>query len=68
MLEKGKELFEWITGGAYLYVCGDATYMAKDVEAALLQILQDHGEMDLITGRNYLKNMRKEKRYLRDIY
>ncbi len=68
MYEKGQELFEWISGGAFLYVCGDAANMAKDVELALQQLLQDHGKMDMATSRDYIKKMRQEKRYLRDVY
>lgn len=68
MLEKGNELFEWLDQGAYFYVCGDAHYMAKDVEAALLQIFQQHGHMDEQAAKHYLKKLRQEKRYLRDVY
>lgn len=68
MLEKGADLFRWLEEGAYLYVCGDAEHMAKDVEAALLAIIQQHGALDLQEARNYLKRLRNEKRYLRDVY
>lgn len=68
MLENGKDLFHWLENGAYLYVCGDAQYMAKDVESALHQILQEHGAMDLQLARDYVKGLRKQKRYLRDVY
>jgi len=68
MLEMGQELFDWLIGGAFLYVCGDAARMAKDVEATLQQILQEHGQMDPLTSREYIKRMRQEKRYLRDVY
>ena len=68
MLEKGQELYEWLIGGAFLYVCGDAARMAKDVEATLQQILQEYGKMDAVTSREYIKKMRQDKRYLRDVY
>jgi sulfite reductase (NADPH) flavoprotein alpha-component len=68
MQEHGEELFRWLESGAYFYVCGDAHYMAKDVEAALLQIIQHHGKMDEPASKLYLKKLRTEKRYLRDVY
>lgn len=68
MLEKGAELFSWLQEGAYLYVCGDAKRMAKDVEAALLKIIEQHGHMSEGLAKDYLKALRSEKRYLRDVY
>lgn len=68
MFEAGEELFQWLEGGAFVYVCGDAAYMAKDVEAALHQIVQEYGRKDLIESREYIKKLRKDKRYLRDVY
>ena len=46
MREHGAELFSWLAEGAHFYVCGDATYMAKDVDAALHEIVARHGGMD----------------------
>lgn len=68
MLEQGFELFRWLEGGAHLYVCGDAHRMAKDVETSLLRIIQEHGSRDEGEAKNYLKRLRSEKRYLRDVY
>lgn len=68
MLENGAELYKWIEAGACLYVCGDAQHMAKDVEAALLQIIGVHGNHDELAAKQYLKRLRAEKRYLRDVY
>lgn len=68
MLEHAEELFRWIDEGAYLYVCGDAHRMAKDVEATLLQILQQEGRMTDEQAKLYLKQLRQSKRYLRDVY
>lgn len=68
MLEQGEELFRWIERGAYLFVCGDAKRMAKDVENTLLDIIQTHGKMDEQGAKQYLKSLRAEKRYLRDVY
>jgi sulfite reductase (NADPH) flavoprotein alpha-component len=68
MLEKGAEIFAWLEKGAYFYVCGDAKKMAKDVEAALLYIIQTHGKMTEEEAKRYLKKLRLDKRYLRDVY
>lgn len=68
MLEESRTLFSWLEEGAYFYVCGDASRMAKDVEAALLQIIEKEGCLSVAEARSYLKRLRSEKRYLRDVY
>lgn len=68
MWESGEELFRWLEEGAYLYVCGDAKRMAKDVENMLQNIVQDYGKKDLQEAREYIKHLRQQKRYLRDVY
>ena len=68
MMENGREFYEWICNGAMLYVCGDASKMAKDVENTLSELLQIHGKMDLPESLSYIKEMRKSKRFLRDVY
>lgn len=68
MLENGKELFAWLEEGAILYVCGDAQSMAKDVEYALYHIIKEHGSIDDEAVKAYIKRLRSEKRYLRDVY
>lgn len=68
MEEEAKDLFDWIENGAYLYVCGDAKQMAKDVEKTLLEILEKQGNLDEKGAKEYLKKLRHEKRYLRDVY
>lgn len=68
MLEKAQQLWQWIEEGAILYVCGDAARMAKDVDATLLAIAMQEGELDLSGARAFIKQLRKEKRYLRDVY
>lgn len=68
MKEKGKELFEWIEAGAYIYVCGDEKYMEKDVQSTLLQIIQEEGKLSSEEAEDYLNQLRKQKRYQRDVY
>lgn len=66
--EKGREIYEWMMDGSYFYVCGDAKYMAKDVEQALKEIFCEHGNMSEEDAKEFVKTLRKEKRYLRDVY
>lgn len=68
MLEHGNEIYQWILEGAVIYVCGDAQRMAKDVDAALHSIIEKHGGMDNEAARKFVKKLRADKRYLRDIY
>jgi sulfite reductase (NADPH) flavoprotein alpha-component len=67
MKENSAELREWIKGGAHFYVCGDAKRMAKDVDLALHEVLADGG-MSTTEVADYIKIMKKEKRYQRDVY
>lgn len=68
MLEKAAELWAWIEKGAYFFVCGDAKRMAKDVDAALHQVIAQEGKMSESDAAAYVKAMKKEKRYQRDVY
>jgi sulfite reductase (NADPH) flavoprotein alpha-component len=68
MLEQAAALWDWLEEGAYFYVCGDASRMAKDVEAALLQIIQSCGGKSPEEAADYLSSLRTQKRYLRDVY
>jgi sulfite reductase (NADPH) flavoprotein alpha-component len=68
MPERAKELYEWLERGAFFYVCGDATRMAKDVETALLDVIAKGSNGTLDHAAEYLANMKKQKRYQRDVY
>ncbi len=68
MRENAAELWSWIADGAYFYVCGDASRMAKDVHQALIDIASEHGGMGEADAVAYVKQMQKEKRYGRDVY
>lgn len=68
MQENAKELFHWLERGAYFYVCGDATRMAKDVETALLDVIARGSNGTLEHATEYLAAMKKQKRYQRDVY
>ena len=60
MEENGPELWNWLARGAYLYVCGDADPMAKEVERTLLQIFETHGGLSSDESKLFLKTLRKE--------
>jgi len=68
MQEQSAELFRWLERGAYFYVCGDATRMAKDVETALLDVIAKGSNGTLEHAAEYLAAMKKQKRYQRDVY
>lgn len=68
MLEKSKEFYQWLQDGASVYVCGDEKNMAKDVQETILTILQQEGNLSKEEAENYLAEMRKQKRYQRDVY
>jgi sulfite reductase (NADPH) flavoprotein alpha-component len=68
MLEHSKELFSWLQEGAAVYVCGDKNSMAKDVQTTLLQIIENEGGMSSEKAEEYLADMKKQKRYQRDVY
>lgn len=68
MLEQGAELWRWLDDGAHFYVCGDATRMAKDVDAALTTIIERHGGMSHDQAHDYKRELVATKRYVRDVY
>ncbi|MFK3959816.1 assimilatory sulfite reductase (NADPH) flavoprotein subunit [Pseudalkalibacillus hwajinpoensis] len=68
MLERSKELYEWLQQGAHVYVCGDEKYMAKDVHIALVHILEQQGDFSESEAEAYLADLRNAKRYQRDVY
>ena len=66
--ENGRELYAWLQEGAHLYVCGDALRMARDVQAALLEVFAEHGGKDPEQAQDYLNELQRQGRYARDIY
>jgi sulfite reductase (NADPH) flavoprotein alpha-component len=68
MQEQATDLFAWLEKGAYFYVCGDASRMAKDVETALLDVIAKGSNGTLEHAAEYLAAMKKAKRYQRDVY
>jgi sulfite reductase (NADPH) flavoprotein alpha-component len=69
MLEHAADIWKWIDGdGAQFFVCGDAKRMAKDVDAALRKIVQEHGGKSPEEANAYVEKLKADKRYKRDVY
>ncbi len=68
MIENGKALYGWLQDGGHFYVCGDAARMARDVDQALHRIVSDHGGLTVEAAADYVGQLKREKRYLRDVY
>ncbi|MCY1395057.1 Sulfite reductase [NADPH] flavoprotein alpha-component [compost metagenome] len=66
--EQGAELWRWLQDGARVYVCGDASRMAKDVDQALRQVARTHGGLGEDAAAEWIRRLTAEKRYLRDVY
>ncbi|WP_163923595.1 assimilatory sulfite reductase (NADPH) flavoprotein subunit [Photobacterium sp. Alg240-V54] len=68
ILEQSAQVWQWLQQGAHVYVCGDATHMAKDVHQALLTVIEQQGNKTREQAEQYLNELRKDKRYQRDVY
>jgi sulfite reductase (NADPH) flavoprotein alpha-component len=68
MREHGAQLWAWLEDGAHFYVCGDANRMARDVDAALKDVIATHGGMSEEKALEYVSCLTREKRYARDVY
>jgi sulfite reductase (NADPH) flavoprotein alpha-component len=68
MRQNGKALYQWLEEGGHFYVCGDAIRMAKDVDDALHRIVIDEAGISAEAASDYVNRLKREKRYLRDVY
>jgi sulfite reductase (NADPH) flavoprotein alpha-component len=68
MREVGAELWRWLAEGAHVYVCGDAKRMARDVEAALVDIVAEHGVRSLDEAVAFVQGLKRAERYQADVY
>ncbi|MEC0092212.1 assimilatory sulfite reductase (NADPH) flavoprotein subunit [Paenibacillus macquariensis] len=68
MLEKSRELYQWLEDGASVYICGDEKHMAHDVHNTLITILEQEGGKSTEEAVAYLNDMQQQKRYQRDVY
>ncbi len=68
MIENAAELWSWLEAGAHFYVCGDASRMAKDVDAALQAVVEKAGGKSADEAKAYVERLASERRYQRDVY
>lgn len=68
MRAQAAELWRWLEQGAHFYVCGDASRMAHDVHEALLDIVAGEGKMTREAAEAWVEDLKKSKRYQRDVY
>ena len=68
LLENGAQIYDWLERGAHFYVCGDSKHMAVDVHDALLAIVQQQGGISDEDAREYVNELKRTRRYQRDVY
>lgn len=68
MIKQGGQLWAWLEEGAHFYVCGDAVRMARDVDAALREVIERHGGLGREAATAYIENLKAARRYQRDVY
>jgi sulfite reductase (NADPH) flavoprotein alpha-component len=68
MRDDGRDIWEWISRGAHIYVCGDALRMAKDVERALIDVVAEHGKRTPEDAARFVNELKKNDRYQADVY
>jgi sulfite reductase (NADPH) flavoprotein alpha-component len=68
LAQRGAEVYDWLERGAHLYVCGEATKMAKAVHAQLVMLVARHGGKSGEAAAEYVENLQQQGRYARDVY
>ena len=68
LLEHSRDVFGWLENGAHFYVCGDKTRLGHAVHAALIQVVEKEAGLAPAEAAAYVKNLRKQRRYLEDVY
>ena len=68
MLKHGKELYNWLNGGGYIYVCGAKEPMSADVEDTLMQIVEQYGNKTIEEAVQFVEQLKEDGRYLKDVY
>ena len=68
LAERSKLIFERLENGAYFYVCGDKERMANDVQNAVIQLVAKESGKGVEFAQEYLKGLKKQRRYLEDVY
>jgi sulfite reductase (NADPH) flavoprotein alpha-component len=68
LLENSRDVFGWLENGAQFYVCGDKNRLGQAVQTALTQVVQKEAGLSPEAAAAYVKNLRKQRRYLEDVY
>ena len=68
ILQKAALLYDWIENGAYVYLCGQKDPMSKDVEAALLTVIEERGKLTKEGAVKYFEQLKNEGRFVKDVY
>ena len=68
MLQHGADLYDWISNGAYIYVCGAKEPMSADVEDTLMQIVEKYGNKTIEEAVQFVEQLKEDDRYLKDVY
>lgn len=68
LLENKEEIFRWLEEGAHFYLCGDMKSMAKDVNKTILEIIKTQGGVSIEKAGEYVKKLKREKRFQQDVY
>jgi sulfite reductase (NADPH) flavoprotein alpha-component len=68
MWEQGRDLYDWIQHGAYVYVCGEKTPMSVEVEKTLVLIFEQYGGLSKQAAEKYFDQLKEEGRYSKDVY
>ena len=66
--KQGEEFFQWLEDGGYIYICGDASRMAADVDKAIREVIREYGGLDEADADAYMDNLVSQHRYQRDVY
>lgn len=68
ILQESKCLFEWIEGGAFVYLCGEKDPMGKEVEAALIKVIEGEAGLSSTAAIEYFEKLKQEGRFVKDVY
>lgn len=68
LLERSRDVFGWLENGAQFYVCGDKNRLGHAVQSALAQVVQKEAGLSPEDAATYVKNLKKQRRYLEDVY
>ena len=68
MREQARDIWAWLQNGADFFVCGDKERMAADVDRELHTIAETIGGLTPDHAKADVEELKKTKRYKRDVY